>query len=239
MKPITDFNSLLANWAEQEREANDAALRFANEPVGRELTRDAAQYRDSAHQVNRVLDLHWQMLAQIFSMPMVADAIIEQAKQTKYFDLEGYMERDWLFNPFETVNGQPVHNDRTKPSIRIHHILRADLARHPHSHPWTARTIILKGWYEEKRMRFWDEDSGEFAYDKYTRKTGDTAVIKADDYHHISDISEGGAWTMFVMGPYEKSWGFCVDGEHVPWREYEKRFPTPNEKATVEPESTN
>jgi len=172
------------------------------------------------------LDDHsWNQIAKVASMN--ADAIIEYAAKTKYFDLHGYMERDWLLNPFDTVNGEHVEADRRLPSIRVHRILRADLARHPHDHPWDARTIILKGWYKEiRKSGFIHKDPIEF-----TRVAGETATLKYGEYHHISEVSPGGVWTMFIMGPYQGGWGFLVDGVKVPWREYEKRFPHPEEHA--------
>lgn len=168
------------------------------------------------------LDEHsWQNIAKVAAMK--ADAIIEYAAKTKYFDLPGYMERDWLFNPFTEVNGEPVESDRRLPSIRVHRILRADLARHPHSHPWNARTIILRGWYKERRLIAQDSDDNA-THNEYTRVAGDTATLNADEYHHICEVSEGGVWTMFITGEYVKGWGFSVRGQHVPWREYEAMY---------------
>ena len=154
-------------------------------------------------------DIAWRFIAAQAAQPNVVDSIIELAARTKFYDLPGYMNRTWLFNPFEQVNGEPVVCDRNLPSIRIHHILRADDARHPHDHPWNARTIILRGWYKEIR------DGVE-----YLRQAGDTAEVNFGEYHHISEVSEGGVWTMFIMGPYQGGWGFLVDGEKVPWRDY-------------------
>lgn len=152
----------------------------------------------------------WQFLGRMAAQQGVRERIIQEALKTPYFDLDGYMERYWLFNPFDQVNGVECYRVPELPSIRIHHILRADLARHPHDHPWNARTIILKGWYKEVR------DGVE-----YLRVEGDTATLNFGEYHHISEVSPGGVWTMFIMDVYEGGWGFLVDGVKVPWREYE------------------
>jgi hypothetical protein len=101
------------------------------------------------------------------------------------------------------------------PSIRVHHILRADTARHLHDHPWNARTIILKGWYRERRL----EQDGTISEEFRTR--GQTQRILYGQYHSIDEVSDGGVYTLFFTWKYCGNWGFLVDGKKVPWREYD------------------
>ena len=157
-------------------------------------------------------DIAWRFIAAQVAQPNVVDSIIELAARTRFYDLPGYMNRTWLFNPFEQVNGEPVVCDRNLPSIRIHHILRADDARHPHDHPWNARTIILRGWYIEERR----------CHGQATRvmQAGMTGAIKAGDYHRIARVSDGGVFTLFFTWKYIEEWGFNVGGSKVPWRTY-------------------
>ena len=178
-------------------------------------------------------DTAWTEIARYVSQPHVADALIALSAKTKYFDLAGYMDRDWLFNPYMVVNGEAVEADRRLPSIRVHHILRPDTARHPHDHPWDARSIILRGWYKEVRQV--RNGYGELVPAKFTREAGDTATLKFGEFHHISEVSEGGVWTAFITFDYQGTWGFLVDGVKIPWREYEKLYP---QQATAEPQST-
>lgn len=173
----------------------------------------------------------WQELAKIVALPQVADYLIERAKKTPYFDLEGYMNRNWLFNPYPNRLDLPdAERGKMKqysdfPSIRVHHILRADLARHPHDHPWNARTIILKGWYVEDRVEQHIDGSpllvnNEPYYKRYRRVAGDTATLNFGEYHNIKEVSPGGVHTLFITEEYQGTWGFLVDGVKVPWREY-------------------
>lgn len=37
--------------------------------------------------------------------------------------------------------------------IYLHHILKADEDKHPHSHPWSFVAVILKGGYREGLIR--------------------------------------------------------------------------------------
>lgn len=171
-------------------------------------------------------ELAWRAFGRAISRPPIADAIIRRAQLTPYFDLDGYMLRDWLFNgyPADREGDSPEERDAAKrhpnlPSIRIHHILREDLAEHPHDHPWRwARTIILRGWYREAR-----HENGKVVH--YTRLPGDTATLRFGEYHHIAEVSPGGVATMFIIGPYRGKWGFLVDGVKVAPRDYVAMYP--------------
>lgn len=157
-------------------------------------------------EVRRLSEHEWKLIASLCSLQGVADALIDRAQATPYEHLDGYMRRWWLFNRFDLGDG-PAFPEL--PTLRVHHILRRDLDRHPHNHPWDARTIILKGWYREER------DDGE-----HLREAGDTAEISASTFHRIVEVSEGGVWTLFVTGPKLQSWGFRTEDGVVPWRTY-------------------
>lgn len=166
----------------------------------------------------------WKVIAFIVSREPIANYLIKRAQRTPYFDLPGYMDRDWLFNPYD----QETHRKKYEwlPSIRIHHILRADVARHPHDHPWDARTIILGPGYKERRLVHVNPSNGKYLYDFFERKKGQTATIKFGEYHSIDEVPVGGAMTVFITYKFRGGWGFLVDGKKIPWREYEGRYPT-------------
>lgn len=163
----------------------------------------------------------WKILAFIVSRRPIAYWLIRRSMATPYFHLTGYMERYWLFNPYagNSARGAQVASDRKRhrarwpwlPSVRIHHILRADTADHPHDHPWNARTILLDGGYFERRH----------AGAPRIMRRGDTARIRHGDFHHIEHVTPGGVWTLFFTWGYQGGWGFLVDGVKVPWRVYE------------------
>lgn len=153
--------------------------------------------------------MFWKLIAKIAARPAVRRYLVERAKRTPYFHLDGYMNRWWLFNPTPAMNNGKGRRFEWLPSIRVHHILRADNDRHPHNHPWDARTIILAGFYVEKR------DEGVYA-----RLPGDTAVIEADTFHRILSVSDGGVWTLFISWKWQHVWGFRTADGFVPWRKY-------------------
>lgn len=177
----------------------------------------------------------WTLVAWVVSWPPLAERIINRSFKHPYRHLPGYMDRFWVFNPYNEDTHQKASEKLLGrlgsyiPSVRVHHILRPDLARHLHDHPWNARTIILKGRYSERKLysTVLDEESQYREWYKYNyREVGDTATINHGDYHSIDDVSEGGVWTLFITYKYMGMWGFLVDGVKIPWREYEQKYPT-------------
>lgn len=174
-------------------------------------------------------ELLWKLIARIASLPRVADWIIARAQRTPYFHIHGkdgtlYMGRWWLFNPYpKDANGDPAPA-RLKwlPSVRIHHICRPDSDRHLHSHPWDARTIILRGWYLEQLPAHAERGQlgvkGDWRW--CSRVRGDTGQLLHTDYHRIHSISSAGVWTLFITWRKRDTWYFDVDGRKVRWREY-------------------
>lgn len=179
-------------------------------------------------------EFFWRLIARIVTRPAVVDWLIRRAARTPYLHLTNpdgsvYMGRWWLFNPY------PGKGDERKmlpwlPSIRVHHIMRADQDRHLHDHPWNARTIVLRGYYDEQRYGepgvyadgshdqlrpYYDE-----AIDVFQRERGYTGRVLFNQFHRISEVSDGGVWTLWFTWKYRGTWGFDVDGRKVPYREY-------------------
>lgn len=161
----------------------------------------------------------WRFIAWLVTRPRIRVALVYRALRTPYTHITSadeediYMGRWWLFNPYPSErNAEPEKRSRLRqalPSVRIHWIRRPDQDRHRHTHPWTARTIILQGWYLEDR-----EDGIQM------RRTGHTGTLTFGTPHRISEVSDGGVWTLFITYRKLGSWGFVVDGKVVPWREY-------------------
>ena len=164
------------------------------------------------------ITLFWSLLARaIVANPRLVARLIRRAQRTPYAHImsadgtEVYMRRWWLFNPYPHGTDGDGRRWPWLPSVRIHHILRADQDRHHHDHPWNARTIILQGYYIEER-----------GSQMITRIPGDSARLKFGEYHRIDHVPQGGVYTLFISGKKRGTWGFLVDGVEVPWREYAK-----------------
>ncbi|RZJ24771.1 MAG: hypothetical protein EOO54_08365 [Haliea sp.] len=164
--------------------------------------------------------LIWRAVARIASQPRVARWLIARAQRTPYTHITSadgqsvYMGRWWLFNAYRERPDGGVRSAPWEwlglPSIRVHHIRRADQDRHLHDHPWNARTIVLAGSYVEVRP------GGAV----HVRDTGYTGRLLFGQFHRIDSVSEGGVWTLFFTWRYRGTWGFDVDGRKVPYREY-------------------
>jgi hypothetical protein len=108
----------------------------------------------------------------------------------------------------------------------LHRFHRADLDRHIHNHPWAlAFSFILCGSYVETRL---DVEADALLHrlgrradrdPTITRRVRWFNVLTDADYHKVDRLN-GEVWTLFVTGKRMQDWGFLVDGEHVPWREY-------------------
>lgn len=174
--------------------------------------------------------MFWNVVAWVLSRKPIANWLIKRAQRTPYFNLDGYMNRWWLFNRYSEIGSGKMIPKMFPwlPSIRIHQILREDYARDMHDHPWNARTIILKGDYDEERLlNYYGEIPGwgeQIDVRDYTRRAGDTATLKFGEYHNITRVSHGGVWTMFITYKYQGTWGFFVKGKKVPHTEYEAKI---------------
>jgi len=187
------------------------------------------------------MQLVYQALANYLTAdPERIDRLIAYAKRTPYSDLGDYMGRYWVFNAFEDQRGNRIDRNwlmnNVVPSARIHHIQRPDGDRHLHNHPWNAQRIVLRGWYTEELegtneniwrwlkggsdlfIRDW---SSSQALVNRTLRAGDTAPLRAGEFHRISEVSEGGVWTLFITGRWRNPWGFKMDdGSFMQWRDY-------------------
>ena len=154
----------------------------------------------------------WRPLAWLLSRWWVASWLLRRAVRTPYQHIHSadglttYMYRWWLLNPYP----EPGARSWLPFSVRLHRIMRRDHDRHLHDHPWNARTIILDGFYIERR-----EDGREVV-----RTRGDTATLLFGEFHRIDHVSPGGVLTLFITWRYQGTWGFLVDGRKVPHREY-------------------
>lgn len=168
----------------------------------------------------------------------IVDYLIGKAKRTPYFHLDGYMERYWLIPYKDPKAGHgcgPVSFWK-RPiawlfqqfgiAVRVHHILRSDDVRAFHDHPWWYITWIMRGAYEEVVPVF---HSNVFnGVRSHWWGTGSLRFSRAESWHRL-EVPDGlTAWTLFITGPYQNSWGFLTQPAFkTPWREYHKKYIDP------------
>lgn len=132
----------------------------------------------------------WRFIARICCRPRVLAWIVNQAMKRPAKHIGLYMHRWWLVPP----------SWRLPFSIRVHHILRPDLDRDLHDHPWNWRTIILSGWYIEE----------DVFGSHHIRYEGETRAAFAETFHRIVEVPPNGVWTLFIMGRHRNPWGFMT-----------------------------
>lgn len=144
------------------------------------------------------------------------DGLIEFAHKNPYFNLEGYMERDWIV-PY---NGQY--------GIRLHRIVSNDNDRAFHDHPWPNTSVVLDGGYWELMPEFQEQkpELDKIYFSRVWRKPGDVIKREANTRHRLELEDGHPALSMFIMGPWEQDWGFYSPEGKVYWREYLNDYTT-------------
>lgn len=137
-----------------------------------------------------------------------------------------------LFNHIDITDGGEVYLRRWFISPRnpkdskqwsrlyLHKFCKSDNLRDLHDHPWPYRTFILTGGYwehsfnPEYRKSEHIEPFIKSAFNKTRKKWyGPFSSFKrgAKWTHAVELKDERPAWTLFMTGPKERSWGFHTD----------------------------
>ena len=111
-------------------------------------------------------------------------------------------------------------------SLYLHRFHRSDEDGELHSHPfeWSVALILAGGYREERR----DNALGFPSVRARDIKPWTLNFIRHDTFHRV-DLLEDDAWSLFLVGPKTKSWGFWdrVTGQYTEWREFLRRRQTP------------
>lgn len=101
------------------------------------------------------------------------------------------------------------------PAVYLHQFVRSDDARALHDHPWPSVGLILRGSYIEHTPR-----------ERFVRVPGDLIERDPEDAHRVELLSfaqntkVSPVWTLFIVGPRVREWGFhCPQGWRH-WREF-------------------
>jgi hypothetical protein len=104
--------------------------------------------------------------------------------------------------------------------VYVHDIYEPDGDRHPHNHPWSFISIVLRGSYTERLHPLPTNDLERSLLRSYGRwsahRMGRTSA------HRIVRCSPG-LKTLILVGPRKANWGFFTENGYVPWQTYEKR----------------
>jgi hypothetical protein len=162
--------------------------------------------------------------------PWVGEWIIRRAmRDMSGYHLPGYMNRYWLLKPPERDRGK---RRWWHIGIRVHEILRSDLDRHMHDHPWWNISVLLRGTYiEYTPLRGQHFDIGGYRrapqagditeHTTCTVRCPGNIVFRKPTNRHKLVLPNGSVWSLFICGPWEQDWGFFVPNVgKVYWRAY-------------------
>lgn len=83
-------------------------------------------------------------------------------------------------------------------SIRLHHWLHSDDARHFHDHQWWFITFVLAGGYTDMTP------NGAERMNRFK------VAYRPALHKHTVKVDQGGCWTLLITGPRIRKWGFWV-----------------------------
>lgn len=104
-------------------------------------------------------------------------------------------------------------------AIRLHHIIRADRDRYLHDHPFDFVSIILKGFYVEELPLNRSGANARPGGPRMSRVVRWVNRARAQEFHRISEVSEGGVWTLVFAQKSMKPWGFMTEDGWRFWRD--------------------
>ena len=96
-------------------------------------------------------------------------------------------------------------------SIWLHGIYAPDEDKHLHNHPWDFKSIVLKGSYIEQT------ENGNI-----TQRPGKFNSRNGSDFHKILELKSPVVYTLFIVSPVKRIWGYKVDGVFIQQDEYRK-----------------
>ncbi len=116
-------------------------------------------------------------------------------------------------------------------SVKLHWIHKADPDRDLHDHPWSFRSLVLRGWYKELECKKPDlrgkliEGNSPISANRYTPVR--ERLVRWFNYkdtrgaHRITEVSPK-LLTLVLTGPKTKSWGFYDEDtfNYTDWETY-------------------
>lgn len=104
--------------------------------------------------------------------------------------------------------------------LNLHHIVRSDEDRFLHDHPWDFTSLIIRGGYTEQTLEVVPDGTNEPKIMYRWFGVGRILRRKAEHAHRLELSPERCAWTLVLLGPRRRVWGFHATDGWVPWRKY-------------------
>lgn len=98
-------------------------------------------------------------------------------------------------------------------AICVHWLHKPDPEPYLHDHPVSFLSIILRGWYTEKRQSGWCQPVN------LTHRWFNQIWAADWDRHTIIAVGPGTV-TLCLMGPKRREWGFRCGNDWIGWKDY-------------------
>lgn len=95
-------------------------------------------------------------------------------------------------------------------TVYLHEFLRSDDDRALHDHPSANASVLLRGEYTEHLP------GGE----SRVLRAGDVCVRGSGRMSHRIELHDGPVWTLFIIGPRYRQWGFHCPQGWVHWKDF-------------------
>lgn len=112
--------------------------------------------------------------------------------------------------------------------VYVHDIYEPDADRHPHNHPWSFISIVLRGYYTERLYPEPLKDLNDSYLLRRTYMRWSWHKMGRSSAHRIIHASPG-LKTLILVGPRRSNWGFFTDKGYVPWQQYPNAGTVSNE----------
>jgi hypothetical protein len=128
------------------------------------------------------------------------------------------------FCQYETMSGNgvcPVYLERWvikeafSCGIYLHHFIGDDWAIDPHDHPRRFISIGLKGWYYEDVFNSDGTQADTLRFDAPWVRS-----FPAEHLHRVRASQCGDCWTLVIVLPKTRRWGFVKDGQWIGFKDY-------------------
>lgn len=115
-----------------------------------------------------------------------------------------------------------LHGERW-PKLLLHHFLPDREDRDMHDHPRSFVTIVLKGAYDDMVQCACGRQGCEGLKIGEVMRRGMVRLRRAE-HAHLTRTGADGCWTLVLMMPKSREWGFWRAGQWWPFRQYEDIF---------------
>jgi len=125
----------------------------------------------------------------------------------------------WRWSEIDAGYIQRLHIVKTPWfAVCLHKIVNPDPEPFLHDHPVTFLAIILRGMYREMRQK-----PGRQWPTLVTRRWYNFITASPDDRHKIVCVPAP-TWTLALMGPKVREWGFHTDKGWVYWKDFNAKY---------------